>query len=114
MQRAFKEGLSEYNVENFDETNTIFDMMYGRMLALRGENKFTYEELSGETNGFTIRVRISGRDQSMNESAFVIFKNGRSSYPIAEIFASCRFDKIRVCTTVRWPRRNIIGNCKRV
>lgn len=59
IHRAFNEKLSEDNVESFDETHIIFDVTDGSMLAICGENNFTYTELRGETNGFTIEVGLS-------------------------------------------------------
>ena len=101
--------LNEDIVFNFDETHFIFDQDNCRDLGFLVSTNLNYAEVSNGTEGLTVGLFSRGGQNAKLESAFVIFKNQRGSYPIARVAddvqcVSYRSGKKRLDGPASFPR----------
>jgi len=74
--------LNDDLVENVDETHFIVNMDNRRTLGLRGDDCIKYADVLSGGLGMTMVVRVSGGSNDTIHSPFMIFQNGKYSYPI--------------------------------
>jgi len=86
MKRDYDEGiLDERDVENYDETSMVLDMIGSSCLEEVGTRRVNWGAVSSGRESFSICMRISGGPEGKIETPLVIFQNALSSYPIGGV-----------------------------
>ena len=83
LSRRFASGVRyESSIGNADETHFLINLDNHRTLGRCGENEFKDADFVSDSEGTTIKVRISGGRDAIIENEFLVFQNKHRSYPI--------------------------------
>lgn len=86
LKKYFESGeLEEQCISNADETHFVFNMDDGRTLGLPNDQDVRYADVTSDTEGMKMLVRISGGINARIEPPFMIFKNKTRNYRMRNV-----------------------------